>query len=412
MKTPSFLILPALVLLPLAASAQDAQDPRVAVVPFAALSGDVPQRSGQKAAAMFSSELKSADGFALVDVRKQAAPDPHAEALEAARAAVKEAEGLRKTRKFSAAEAALTKALEHYKEGAAGLTEVGELQDAYVLLSAIQFNTGRDDEGHKSLDTALGLSPTRELPLAKTSPLFTRVVNDTRARLEKAPRGTLLVESTPAGAQVFVDGVALGNTPLQINDVPPGLHTWRVQLPTGESAGGVAQVTGAKQTKVHGEGKGQDPESRIVSALSQNKLDQVVVEAARQHATSVEADMLIFGALSRDGKGLALDSFVLEVSSGQLKRLPRSVFDAELLSAGMEFYNLVGKLASEGLKVGSDTRIPGPVSNELRSGSTRMVEVAYGKAPGADNAAALDVIEATTKEPVKREPLKRSPLKK
>ncbi len=396
MKTPSALILSALLLLPLASRAQDDKGPRVVVVPFAALSGDVPQRAGQKAAVMFSSEIKSADGFALVDVKKGAAADPHAETLDAARAAVEEAKGLRQKRKFNAAEAKLQEALELYKKGAAGLTDVAELQDAWVLLSAIQYNTGRDEDGAKSLDTALALAPGRELPLAKTSPMFSRVVATAKANLEKAPKGSLLVESTPAGAQVFVDGVSLGTSPLLVKDVPAGQHAWRVQLPSGESTGGVAQVAAQKQTKVAGQAAGEDPESKMLATLSQNKVDQSVVEAAKAHAKTVQAELLIFGALSREGKNLALDSFVLKVDSGELKRLPRSVFDAELLSAGMEFYNLVGRLSAEGLKVGTDTRVPGPVADGVRVGSAKVTEVAYGIDPNQTAAPGLDVESAGT----------------
>jgi hypothetical protein len=408
-------LLSALLLLPLAASAQEEQGPRVVVVPFAALSGDIPQRAGQKAAGMFSSELKNADGLALVDVRRQAPPDPFADALEAARAGVEEARALRQKRRFNAAEETLGKALESYRKGAAGLADVGELQDAYVLLSAIQYNTGRDEDGARSLETALALAPTRELPLAKTSPLFTRVVNAARAQLEKAPRGTLLVESTPPGAAVLVDGVALGTSPLLVKDVPPGVHTWRVQLPSGEAIGGVAQVAAGKQTRVLGEATGQDPESRILAALSQNKVDQAVVEAARQHAKAVEADLLIFGGLSREGKNLALDSFVLKVDSGELKRLPRSIFDSELLSAGMEFYNLVGRLAAEGLKVGTDARLPAQVSGDVRGGGVKVAEVAYGVQPSqAEGALEVEPVVGAPNEP--RKPLepakKRAPLRK
>lgn len=420
MKKTSVAILVSLSLLSGGAFAQEqASNPKIAVVPFAALSGDVPQRAGDKAASMLTSELKSAEGFALVDVKKSAAPDPYAARLDEARKLVEEAQALRSKRKFNAAEETLQKALAAYKEGAPGLEEIGELQDAYVLLSAIQYLTGRDEEGEKTLQTALALAPARELPLAKTSPLFTRVVSDARAALEKAPKGTLLVESTPMGAQVTVDGVSLGTTPLQITDVPAGVHVWRVQLPSGEATGGVTQVVEKKQAKVTGQPQTTDPESKILATLSQNKIDQSVLDAAKQHAQTVQADMLIFGALSREGKKLALDSFVLKVESGELKRLPRSTFDTELLSAGMEFYNLVGKLAKEGLKVGSDTRLPGPVSAEFKSGGVKVAEVRFGQNPNKTNVieagGVVDTGNDSKKEEKDRKPLekkRRVPLRK
>ncbi|MGA9522599.1 MAG: PEGA domain-containing protein [Myxococcaceae bacterium] len=421
MKKTFVSLLTAFALLPLTAMAQDPQSPKVAVVPFAALSGDVPQLAGNKAAVMLSNELKGVDKFSLVDVKRAAPLDPYAENLEKARSLVGEAQELRSGRKFRVAEETLKKAIEAFRAGAPGLSDIGELQDAYVLLSAIQYSTGRDDEGAKSLRTALALAPDRELPLAKTSALFTRVVNAARAELKAGAKGTLLVESTPAGAAVTVDGVALGASPLVVKDVPPGLHVWSVQLPSGEKTGGVVEVAASKQAKVAAQSQGTDPESRILMALSQNKLDDAVMKAAKEQAQAVGADLLFFGALSKEGKTLALDYFVLKVASGEVKRLPRSSFDTELLSAGMEFYNLVGKLAKDGLAVGADTRIPGPVSNEFRASNIKVAEASYGVAPNRETKIDIDgVVPADSKgdgkrepvEPKKREPLRRTPLRK
>lgn len=399
------------------AFAQDAKTPKVAVVPFAALSGDVPQRAGTKAAGMLSNELKNAEGLSLVVAKQVQADDPYKANLEEARKAVEDAQSLREKRKFNDAEQSLKKAIAAYEKGAPDVQDIGELQDAYVLLSAVQYLTGRDDEGAKTLHTALALAPARELPLAKTSALFTRVVNDARAAMQKETKGSLLVESTPPGAGVTVDGVSLGVTPLQVTDVPAGVHVWRVQLPSGDVTGGVAQVTAQKQTKVAGQASGEDPESKMLATLAQNKIDQAVVDAAKQHAKDVGADMLIFGALSRAGKNVALDSFVLEVSSGAVKRLPRSQFDTELLSAGMEFYNLVGSLAKEGLKVGKDVRVPGPVSADLNSSGVKIAEVRYGENPEKVKAPAdalgIDTPPANDTKEKDRKPLehkRRAPL--
>src|SRR5262245_50040417 len=86
------------------AQAEDQPKPKVAVVSFAALSGDVPQRAGQKAASMFSSELRNTGGFEVLDPPAVPAANPTLADLEAARAAFKEARELREKRKFRLAE--------------------------------------------------------------------------------------------------------------------------------------------------------------------------------------------------------------------------------------------------------------------------------------------------------------------
>ncbi|MFL5320934.1 MAG: PEGA domain-containing protein [Myxococcaceae bacterium] len=370
-------------LLSLNAFAQaDQAPPKVTVVPFAALSGDVPQRAGQKAAAMLSNELKNLDTVQYVAPQKSSATavggDKLQDGITHARQLVDEAKDERQKRKFKLASDTLDKALAEYRTNAAGLQDVAELSDAYALLSAVLYNTGRDEEGQKALVTAVSFAPSRELPLAATSPLFSRVVLDMRKQVQLAQKGSIVAESTPSGAAVTLDGVNLGATPLEIKDVPPGQHVWRVNLPSGELVGGVVEVAAGKQAKVSGQASGLDPESRALATLAQNKLDEPTLKALADYGRANEVDNVLFGGISRDGKNLALDAFVYSLLTNEVRRLPRMSFDTELLSAGMEFYNLAGELSKAGLKVGELTRAPTAVSSQALIGTNRVAVATYG----------------------------------
>ncbi len=417
-RAPGHLLVLALALSPVAAAAQ-AEPPapppaKLTIVPFAALSGDVPQRAGAKAAGMLSTELRNTDGVQLVDTKRGSTADPYQEGLDRARKLVDEAKQHRKARKFRLAEEALEKALAEYRASAPGLSDTGELADTWALLSAVQFNTGRDEQGRASLDLALAVAPTRELPLAATSPLFNRVVQDAKRALQQAPRGTLLVESTPPGAGVNVDGVGLGNAPLQVKDVPPGQHVWKVSLPSGEATGGLVEVASGRQAKVAGQTQAKDPESRLVATLAQNKLDAEVVSAVREQAKASDSELVLFGALSKEGKGLGLDTFLFSAASGEVRRLPHLVFDTELLSAGMEFFNLAGQIKDRGGKIGEAVKVPGPVSLEAVLGGTKVAEAQYGVQAGKEQTLDTEAAEPTkeTGPRVPLEPKKRVPLKK
>lgn len=388
-----------------------AEKPKLVVVPFAGLDTDVPTRAGAKAAGMLSTEFKSAESFTLVEPKKEKGADPFADALDDARKAVDEARALREKKKFRLADEALKKALDRYRAGAPGLTKVDEVMDAWTLLSAVQFNTGRDDEGGKSLATALGLAPDRELPLAQTSALFSKVVGDTRKAVKAAGKGALLVESTPASAPVLVDGLALGATPLLVLDVPAGLHYWRATLPNGELVGGLVEVAGGKQTKVTAVASNKDPESRMLASLAMNKLDPDLVAAAREYAKATESDLVVFGGLSKEGKGLALDSFIFAAKTGEVRRLPRSQFDTELLSAGMEFFNLAGELAKKGQATGEAVKVPSVVSVTQSNGGTKVAEVKYGVVPGVEAGEEGTPEPAGDKKPLdkRRVPLQKKP---
>lgn len=409
---PNRLLVPMMVVL--TAPLARAEGVKVAIVPFAALSGDVPQRAGAKAAGMLATELKNTEGLQISEAKKPSGGDPRQELLERARQKVAEAREHRAKKKFRLAEEALTQALADFRAAASVLTEVGEVIDAYALLSAVQYNTGRDEDGRKNLVTALAMGPSRELPLAATSPLFGRLVQELRAGVQLGPKGSLLIESSPPSAAVFVDGVAVGSTPVRVKGVPAGLHVWKVALPSGENAGGVVEIAGTSQVKVSGQAAGKDPESKLLARLSENKLDPEVIAAAKQQLAASEADLLIFGALSREGKQLALDGFLLGKAKGDVRRLPRMRFDTELLSAGMEMFNFASQLKEKGAQLGEPARIPGTVTPGPLPKEAEVAEAQYGFEAGKD--LALDSDPAAQPSPQQksspRAPLRRTPLKK
>lgn len=398
---------------PEAAPAPAGAAPKLAILPFAALGGDVPQRTGPKAAGMLTTEFKNVESIQLLDTKKAAAADPWADGLAAARKSVEEAKDLRKKRKFRLADEALGKAIDAYRKGAPGVTDVAEVSDAYALWSAVQYNTGRDEEGAKSLNTAIAMAPDRDLPLAATSPLFSRVVADTKKGIKANAKNTLAIESTPAGGAVFVDGIPLGGSPLQVKDVPAGLHFWKVALANGETVGGVVDVVAGKPAKVSGASTTKDPESRMLAQLAQNKIDAELVAAAKDQAKELSADLLLFGALSKEGKGLALDSFLYVVASNEVRRLQRTSFDGELLNAGMEFYNLAGTLKNA--KAGDVVKVPSAVVNGPAPNGTKLAEAKYGVQPGKEIALDGEVEATPGKDDGPRKPLEgksRAPLKK
>lgn len=393
-----------------------ASRPKLTVMPFAALTGDVPQRAGGKAVGMLTTEFKSADSFALVDPKKEKSANAAEEALELARKEVGDAKELRGKKKFRLAEEALLRSITAYKTGAASVTDFGEVQDAYALLAAVQFNTGKDDDGAKHLAQGLTIALDRDLPLAQTSALFARVVTDTRKGIKDGGKGQVLLESSPSNAPMLLDGQPLGSTPLMVKDVPPGLHFWKATLPSGEVLGGLVEVAVGKQATAKAVSASKDPESRMLASLAQNKIDADLLTAAKEHAKNAETDLLVFGALSKEGKGLALDTFLFSAASGEVRRMTRASFDTELLSAGMEFFNIAGELAKQGDKVGEAVRVPSSVSMTLiTGGAAKLAEAKYGVLPGKDGADGLEATGEAPKDEGPRKPLegkRRAPLKR
>lgn len=411
-----FVLSMALVALP-ALGGSEPSKLRLVVVPFASLSGHIPLGAGAKAHSMLVTELKSTGAFTVVvEPKQQINVDSAREALVKARAHVEKAKTLRAKHQIPGAAAALASALEAYTAAATALPDVNEVVDCYTLASAVAYAAGRDEDGQRALSSALALAPDRELPLAKTSPLFARVVAEARRALEAGPKGALLVSSTPSNAPVTLDGHLVGATPLSMQDVPPGPHLWTAALSTGETVGGVVEVTAGRTAELIGRPSRLDATARLLDVVAKNRLDEAVVVAARELARESQAELVVFGALSAEGKGLALDAFALasDASGGAsgdasaTRRLPRRSFDVELLSAGMELFGLAGELAQSRAALGALVPLPARVSESL-TGAVQVTEAKYGAPAKAPSTGAIDAASELPAAPVG--PRRRVPLK-
>ena len=90
-------------------------------------------------------------------------------------------------------------------------------------------------------------------PVPAISTTRSRIPNRTAARAKEVPTpsqaGVIEVLST-RGAQVFLDGDAVGRAPLSIADVSEGTHEVRVELPGFRPWGGSIRVKGGSRTRI------------------------------------------------------------------------------------------------------------------------------------------------------------------
>jgi hypothetical protein len=377
---------------------------KVAVLPFQAVSADVPARSGPRVAARLASELHVTPGLRLATPpASEDAPPP--DALSIARAAVKEAVSAREARDFPRADAALGRALEAYAAGAASLTDASELADAYALRAAVRYATGRDDEATATLSHALAIAPGRALPLASTSSLFAHTVERVRTEGAARPRGSVRIGSVPPGVAVTLDGHPVGTAPVRVTGVPPGAHLWRAVLPSGDTVGGVVEVAPGREAEVTVLPTGTGPTAKLALALAYDRLDAEALDAASALGREAKADLVVFGTVSREGNVLAVDAFVLAPGATAPRRLPRQSMDAELLEAGAPLQALANALAAQGAEAGTEAALPVTPSGRTPVEPVRSV-IAYPTAGSAPETPATPSPERKPQAP-NRKPLVR-----
>ncbi len=350
---------------------------KVAVAPFAPLSGDVPVRAGSKGAMLLAGELKNLGTVTPIEIPVE--PNEVAsKALESARQAINVAQAAEKKRKFGAAASAYRAAILSYDAGAPLLLDPTELSDAHAALGIVLYLTGDDLGGARELSNAISLTPTRAFTGEATSPLFTATCRKLREKVLAGGKASLRVESTPPGAMVFFDGQEMGRTPLNLKDVPPGKHLWRVLLPSSEPVGGAITLAAGAKEKVAASLGGSAPVSQLIAALIGNKLDDKVLAHAKATAAASGADLLAFGAFFARGQDLVLETFLYSPARHAAARLPQKTFDTEMLSAGMELFKVAGEIGGRTEQLGAAEKVGTRISVEAPPfASAELTEVAY-----------------------------------
>ncbi|WP_158501904.1 PEGA domain-containing protein [Vitiosangium sp. GDMCC 1.1324] len=121
-------------------------------------------------------------------------------------------------------------------------TKPERLARVFIFLGASRLLNGDSAGAQEAFTHALLSAPT----LQPESELFGQEVLDTfnaaKAALSRQPRGTLAVDSLPAGAQVLLHGQSLGTTPLKDVELAPGPHQVVLTLPGYKPLGTFQEV--------------------------------------------------------------------------------------------------------------------------------------------------------------------------
>lgn len=378
-------LLSALLLLGALPSLARADEPaKVVVVPFAPLGGDVPNNAGNKSADVLVTSLKAFEHLAPSQAGGGAADDPQShvkrgnEALAAGRKKLEAGQP-------HGARVDLQSAVKELGMGSAALEDPETLADAWSALSRAAFQSGDDAAGEIALRAAEGLHPGKEFAEVKSSALFAGKAAKAKEAVAAAGKATLRIGSVPPGATARIDGMEAGRTPVDVKEIVPGPHLWRVDLPGGGSVGGVVEIESGKKAEVLGAAVGTGPAAPLGTLLAGNQLPATATKELKEAAAGLEAAFLVLGGLHTDGTDLLWDGFVYSAKTGALARLPRARFDADLVSAGQALDAVAADVAGriKGGALGAEAKLPTKVAEGVSAERAELSEFRF-PAPGVE----------------------------
>ena len=224
--------------------------------------------------------------------------------IERARARAKEAKAVFDAQDPIAAEKKFREAADLFEQNAAGLTSPDDLVNAYLFLSRIFFATQREVLIRDVFKRVVQLNPDLILDRAVYPGGMIKVYDEVKAQILASPLGTMRVEASPGPARVFLDGKDRGATPLDLQNIPPGVHTLTVRRPGFAPFYRPAEVTSFRTDKITAElTPDRHPNLEVVLLKSgsetKDSLGLTVASYLDGVAAAAGLDLVIMGRLAK-----------------------------------------------------------------------------------------------------------------
>ena len=322
-----------------AAAAPKADATKILVLPYQAIYRSVPQKKLSAATELLFKELGQKDDVAIVKgAVTTAGTDPANKGpnLDAAHAAVEEAEKAEKERRIDQAIAAWQKAQLSFEANAAAISNAEEYLLVHHRLARAFMMAGRDKEAMDTLTIAARMAPGYALAPTDYPRLYRRWFTEAGETARKERPGQIAVSSALPGAKVTLDGRPMDTAPLLLDKVTPGKHLVWVQIPDVTPFGAVLTVPsgGKAETRaIFSNTLGGNSVGKVTDAIAENGIPTAAVDSAAAAGKEAGAKFVIFGGMAQDEDKFRVHTFVVDASSAKITKLEEIAFDLELLTA-------------------------------------------------------------------------------
>ena len=257
--------------------------------------------------------------FSLMDVRKfleEDAGDPRLAALQKARSLLTSGKEQYDNLELDAAIDELNKAIEEFKKAAGRLGGGEEYLEALLYLGAAHILSGDNERGTESFRTVAMFDKRKVLDPKVFPPSMIEIFDKTKEDVTSSPVGTVLVKSNPTAAEVYLNGVFKGITPLTLVKVPEGMHFIRVEkdgyFPWGQQVEFYAtheETTEASLKETLGLSKFSEECKKVLSDLDEDPPKKEVI----QFGEWLRVERLMLTSVKQRGDEVVAESVLVQL---------------------------------------------------------------------------------------------------
>jgi len=233
-------------------------------------------------------------------------------------------------RRYQSAHRSFQAAVNTLHANADALEDTKPLVRSQRLVALSQYRQGKKRSARNTLAAIVTL-PGSEAPKPGTFPKkFMALEASVRAESSTRAPGSLHVAQGNKVETVYLDGKAMGRTPLNIEAVAPGAHVLRLER-NGTHRSMVVTVASKQRAEAAFEVKKVHAKS-VTDRIQQNRFDATVRQVALEQAKKGGAQVVVVASLERSIVGMVYTSFMGRVSDGTWTRLRTVRPDVDLLN--------------------------------------------------------------------------------
>ena len=257
--------------------------------------------------------------------------------------------------KFYRAAAAFKKSMKLYESRFDVLVDFNKYIDAALGVSLAYFYAGQAFEGERALKRVLSFRPDLILDKRKVPKEALEILARLQEQQKRSALTQVRIESTPPGAEVFIDGIRAGVTPFQARNMVRGVHVIRMvqeghaSYAKSISMSGKGHVVKAKlkplKTKAEAAPKFRSPEP-LVTLLQQGKFGTRFLRIAAQVSRFYDIDNIVMGYARKNKERYEMSTFIWERERNRIAELDWISLDPELSDMQVNLLNLEGQVLS------------------------------------------------------------------
>lgn len=167
-----------------------------------------------------------------------------------------------------------------------------ELVDAYLTRALIAKAKGDNSIVKSSLAGALAIDPALKLDSATYPPSLIGIFNSEKQKILGLESGSVIIETKPAVADVYLNGIKKGTTPLKLDELPAGRYLVSIAANKYSAIEKNIEIKSGAIVNVNEELKWQKEETKS-SVTSKNKNETLEVNEGLRIADIMKADKVV-----------------------------------------------------------------------------------------------------------------------